>query len=435
MANTNSNQHVGGTGAGSQQRTNSSNSTPGLRPTQNQIPLPHYFIVRPGTVKHTASGTVTTPGPIVPLVAVDQLPEWLDLLGVPRELSVEQTVGLRNLGTTVRNPEFYQVYMHNDLQATPATHKEDYITQTEKVQRDQAQGTNDSRLAPIDTPTISAEEGSTASSRVNPVSEPSTITSGLRIQATSNSNLHARPDKTRPNSSNNNTTTSLHPRFPSPTVAGSTPPTNPYPFIPVSVSAPVPFLPSWYPPSTCPSPFTATSRPKPHPKHPPRTTNAHNHSHTHSHTNGSPSSTYCKHWCHRGTCRWGAQCRYAHEMPTTAAGLRDVGLAHHPAWYTTAVNMAFGPGGFAGTTSRAGWCPPGLREREKEKKSAGAGAGKGKGLELGLDGKSSGGDGDGDGITTEEAEQRKEDAAEEKGSAANGQGQKDPEVVEKLVEI
>ncbi|KAF3055700.1 hypothetical protein GL218_07179 [Daldinia childiae] len=423
MANTNNNQYVGRTGAGSQRQVYSSNSTPSPRPTQNQIPLPHYFIVRPGTTKHTASGTVTTPGPIVPLIAVDQLPEWLDLFGIPRELSVEQTVGLRNLGTAIRNPKFYQVYMHNDLQATPTAHQEDYHTL-----RDRVQSTNDSGLMPIDTPIIStspsasssttltsAEEGSTASSRVDPISESSPSPSGPNTQATSISNPHTKPAKTRPNSTNT-TTGSQHPRFASPAVASSTPPTNPYPFIPAPALAPAHFLPSWLPPST--------TRTKPH--HRP---SSRSHSH---HTNGSPSSTYCKHWCHRGTCRWGAQCRYAHEMPTTAAGLRDVGLAHHPAWYTTAVNMAFGPGGFASGGGGGGV----LRYREKErvekrgKKSAGAGAGAGKAK--GLDGKSGGGDDD---RASTEVELRKEDAAEEKVGGASDLGQKQSDIVEKLVEI
>ncbi|KAI1642064.1 uncharacterized protein F4817DRAFT_354022 [Daldinia loculata] len=434
MDNRDNNQHIGGgVEAGSQQRVTSSDSTPSPRPTQNQTPLPHYFIVRPGTTKHTASGTVTTPGPIVPLIAVDQLPEWLDLFGVPRELSVEQTVGLCNLGTAVRNPEFYQVHMHNDLQATPTASQEDYHAQTEQTLRGRAQGTNDSRLVPVDIPTISAspstssstsltsaEEGSTASSREDLVSESSPTPSGPSTQATSNSNPHTKPDKTSSNSTN--TTTSQHPRFPSPTVSGSTPPTPPNAH----------FLPSWYPPSWYPS----RSRNKPSHRHAPRPS-------SHSHTAGSPSSTYCKHWCHRGTCRWGAQCRYAHEMPTTAAGLRDVGLAHHPAWYTTAVNMAFGPGGFArgGNVGVLGSCPPPpqsaaaagvlrCREKVKEKKNVGAGAAAGVGKGKGLDGKSSGGDG-----VSAEAEQREEDAAEENVDVGSDQGEKQPDVVEKLVEI
>jgi len=36
---------------------------------------PQYFLVRPGAIKQAGSSTVAQPGPLVPLIAVDQLPE------------------------------------------------------------------------------------------------------------------------------------------------------------------------------------------------------------------------------------------------------------------------------------------------------------------------------------------------------------------------
>lgn len=51
-------------------------------------PYPEYYIIRnPG-------------GRIVPVVAVDQLPDWIQLGGVPREMSAEQAVGMTNLGSS-----------------------------------------------------------------------------------------------------------------------------------------------------------------------------------------------------------------------------------------------------------------------------------------------------------------------------------------------
>ncbi|EMR68307.1 putative zinc finger dna-binding protein [Eutypa lata UCREL1] len=95
---------------------------PSQQQRPRQIALPQHFLVRPGTIKHTASGPVTIPGPMVPLLPVDQLPEWMDVLGVPRALAVEQTAGLINLGTvakggganggSVGGPEFYEVHFH-----------------------------------------------------------------------------------------------------------------------------------------------------------------------------------------------------------------------------------------------------------------------------------------------------------------------------------
>ncbi|KAG7293300.1 hypothetical protein NEMBOFW57_003346 [Staphylotrichum longicolle] len=76
---------------------------------------PRFFIVRPDTKRTSADGTVhTMPGPIVPLVAIDELPEWLDIVGVPRQLEVEQTIGLCNLGTASKSTVSYDVKItHN----------------------------------------------------------------------------------------------------------------------------------------------------------------------------------------------------------------------------------------------------------------------------------------------------------------------------------
>lgn len=47
----------------------------------------------------------------------------------------------------------------------------------------------------------------------------------------------------------------------------------------------------------------------------------------------NPNTLYCRHWCHHGTCKWGWQCRYQHRMPTNHEGLREVGLKDFPTWY------------------------------------------------------------------------------------------------------
>ncbi|KAI1482557.1 hypothetical protein F4774DRAFT_428889 [Daldinia eschscholtzii] len=447
-------------GGHSQQRSDSSSpASSGSPPTKNQIPLPHYFIVRPGTTKITASGTVTMPGPIVPLIAVDQLPKWLELLGVPRELSVEQTVGLRNLGTVPKDLGFYKVYMNGNIQGEPAAPKNHHRTQTE-------QDTSNSRLAPTNVLAVSATPSPATTLTSSPLAEE-VLARNSQIDPASESINNNNINYSGVGTAGSNTP--LYPilHTPEPTYSPPLPP-------PPSYHTPIPpshYLPSWYPPSRKPT-TTSSSSSSTTPR-----------SGTTSHTSGSPSSLYCKHWCHRGTCRWGAQCRYAHSMPATPAGLRDVGLAHHPAWYTTAVSMAFGPGGFinpnspnnhhnhhnthngssnnSGNNGVFGWCPPQSssstfryhdyqragaekhraekRDKGKENKSAGAGVAKGKEKEkekekeMGVDGK--------DGKSRcdkapveEEAEQSKEDARE-KNSAASAEEQTQPEGVEKLVEI
>ncbi|KAI1412600.1 hypothetical protein F5Y13DRAFT_44682 [Hypoxylon sp. FL1857] len=447
---------LAGLASTSQHRGNnlSSNSLPCIPQTNNdippsaqeqnraqaQIPLPQHFIVRPSLTKHTASGTVTIPGPIVPLVAVDQLPEWFELSGVPRELNLEQTVGLTNLGTAVRDPEFYTVRMRSDPETTSSTMSPDRIAmvtptsrerrpgqmdQMQQTQQQQRRGitvedTDNGRLIPVDmsaTPLLGSYMDPAAMSFTDGghhsvLDSRARVSSGA-IQATNNTDIRTERQKTGNNNnsphqqppSTANVTLGIRPRLPSPTATGSTPPgsSNPYPILhhyphpqhhhdlhPPYPLAPPPspqhpadrMLQSWYHPlhpSSHHKPTSSASiaRQKSNPSGP-------------SSSSGGGSerpSIYCRHWCHRGTCRWGTACRYAHAMPATHEGLREVGLAHHPAWWTAAMNigLAYGSGGFGGGPGfglglGGAWYPPrhyGLgggnrkaqkdREREREK--------------------------------------------------------------------
>lgn len=80
-------------------------------PPQTKLLL--YYIQRPGIIHHTASGTVMTAGPNVPLIAVDQLPAWMDVVGIPRELSREQAANLSSLGIVPKGEPY-------DVHFTPA---------------------------------------------------------------------------------------------------------------------------------------------------------------------------------------------------------------------------------------------------------------------------------------------------------------------------
>ncbi|KAI1093688.1 hypothetical protein F5B19DRAFT_116923 [Rostrohypoxylon terebratum] len=384
----------------------SSPQSPDQNQIQKQTNFPQHFIVRPGVTKHTASGTVTTPGPIVPLIAVDQLPEWLDLFGVPRELSLEQTVGLTNLGTVVRDPEFYDVYMHTDLNIAPAngSNNENYRREDRSnallISSDvDTSGPPSSSSSAVSLPT------SPLIPRLDPAAKGLAASRHAYINDTdkkagvsNNGGNNGSSTKKHPNTSSQQATMSQgqgqYQRLPSPTAAGSTPPTHtsPYPLIhptfphptlhpqayppphphaayptppppaPSSVHPADRMLYSWTPPSQHKSKSTSASasRQKTPNANPPSTTSNSNNG-TNSaggNTNTSSNSIYCKHWCHRGTCRWGAQCRYAHAMPATAEGLREVGLSHHPAWWTTAYNMmAYGTPA-AGGFGAGAWYPP-----------------------------------------------------------------------------
>ncbi|KAI1103298.1 hypothetical protein F4804DRAFT_352986 [Jackrogersella minutella] len=482
MSNTN-NQHAGaGSGNGgtpsSHQKTNpvsmpsvlqytNNSNAPSAPQRETQAALPQYFIVRPNVTKHTASGTVTKPGPIVPLVAVDQLPEWLDLAGVPRELSVEQTVGLSNLGTVVRSPEFYTVYMHSDVQPIPAAAmgsstadaRDAHLIragqgqrQTRQQQRRAGDG-NNGLLIPVDVPGPSSSTSSTAStppppSHMDPAAKSFSGDAGKKPGGSSANKSTLQPtakaDRPQPAPSPKPAALGLLPRLPSPTATGSTPPAaaNPYPML-------HPYLPGPHAPSYAPPP-SAYALPPPSTMHPAERllysyaphARAKAASSTTSTATSKPAnpaaapinSVYCKHWCHRGTCRWGAQCRYAHLMPATAEGLREVGLSHHPAWWTTAFSMAYGAGG------GGGWYPPpppprhygvggkkAQKGKEKKEKAVEGDGGKGTVAE------SSGGGGGGGGGSRPES--KKVVAVEGKAAAQEQRKLEKPREEQKLVEI
>ena len=63
---------------------------------QKGKPWPGYFLVR-------------TTGEVVPLIAVDELPPSIELVGVSRSLDLEETIGMLNLGLQRSTGGFYQV--------------------------------------------------------------------------------------------------------------------------------------------------------------------------------------------------------------------------------------------------------------------------------------------------------------------------------------
>ncbi|KAH7330098.1 hypothetical protein BKA65DRAFT_460655 [Rhexocercosporidium sp. MPI-PUGE-AT-0058] len=66
-----------------------------IPPNQKGKPWPAYFLVR-------------TTGEVVPLIAVDELPPGTELVGVPRSLDLEDTIGMLNLGLQRGSGAFYQ---------------------------------------------------------------------------------------------------------------------------------------------------------------------------------------------------------------------------------------------------------------------------------------------------------------------------------------
>jgi hypothetical protein len=59
-------------------------------------PWPGHFLVR-------------TTGEVVPLVAVDELPPGINIVGVPRSLDLKDTIGMINLGLQRSCGKSYQI--------------------------------------------------------------------------------------------------------------------------------------------------------------------------------------------------------------------------------------------------------------------------------------------------------------------------------------
>jgi hypothetical protein len=67
---------------------------------QKGKPWPGYFLVR-------------TTGEVVPLIAVDELPTSIELVGIPRSLDLEETTGMLNLGLQRSTGGFYQIALEH----------------------------------------------------------------------------------------------------------------------------------------------------------------------------------------------------------------------------------------------------------------------------------------------------------------------------------
>ena len=257
-------------------------------------PQPRFFIVRPDAKKQASGGGIQSlPGSIVPLIAVDELPGWLDVVGVPRELAVEQTTGLCNLGNVPKSKGSYAVRI---LQHQPPAAGSSAAT---------AAATSNAPAPPAPSRTSSSSE----------TTAPAVVDAD-RIKSRW-SDEHTTHVRARTSSSNSNSSLSGGGLEDTTTTTTTTTPHHhphhhPHPPLPPPSSPPL--LPAYPPPPPPP-----------------------------------PPTEYCRHWCHHGTCKWGLRCRYLHAMPASPAGLAHVGLRDLPGWWKKMMMMrGRGRGGPAG---------------------------------------------------------------------------------------
>ncbi|KAI1265926.1 hypothetical protein F5Y18DRAFT_32417 [Xylariaceae sp. FL1019] len=94
-------------------------------PGKARLPIMPWYIERPPTKIQTATGTRILPGRLVPVIFADQLPEWLEIKGIPRELKREQVADFTALGLVpggdTHEVSIFGREVHFDSKPTSAT--------------------------------------------------------------------------------------------------------------------------------------------------------------------------------------------------------------------------------------------------------------------------------------------------------------------------
>lgn len=295
-------------------------------------PGPDHFLSRPGTKDGK-------PGPIVPLIAVDQLPDWMQLMGVPRELDTEQTAGLTNLGIIDReDDDTYEVHLHHDKIRAILNETEKLAPSSSSGREAKAKNTDITKPASSQAKTMSESSKKDAQVTTNLPSLPGpNVTAQCQTSSSSqgeqdgnngehgttsspsSASVHeestARPQKQQsPHPAERMLSASRHNTVDN-TVAGpagrSEKPIRPH--------------------------MTQAMRDKPRPTVVQRAT-----AKGKSRAAKGQNNIICRHWCRHGTCMWGLACRNQHRMPTTLEGLREIGLEGYPAWYLLLMGGAGG---------------------------------------------------------------------------------------------
>lgn len=375
-----------------------SRPSPASPPSNNRFP--RYFLVRPDVIKHTASDTVTTKGPMVPLIPIDQLPFWLDIAGVPRELATEQLKYLHNVGESSKDFDAYEVHLRHHGESGARGNR--IATELGSIKYERMEASNDSEATntvhgvvdacSLDSSQKMIEHHGNEDSSSDPQSEYSSddkcITKAEETDSNSSRNLATSPvlseaymsassstdkeilsslrppkgrgiDESRHAPGNAvaivrkqsppSPTVALNPRIPLSLPARPRGHYNPYNtlhrnkrHVPSTGGHPAdrlkksPSSSSRYSPLQPSRSLTAASQrssPKydvPGNHHPAGSTTTAITDHNHEH---GRSSTFCRHWCHHNTCKYGDECMYVHEMPQTREGLGGVGLYDWPKWY------------------------------------------------------------------------------------------------------
>ncbi|KAB5581000.1 hypothetical protein GE09DRAFT_1256121 [Coniochaeta sp. 2T2.1] len=301
----------------------------------------HHFILRPSVLQHLPTGEAVTvhPQSLVPLIPIDELPEWLDILHLPRELTPEQTAGLVNLGCYERRGVWeVEIIVDGDGSASVSS----------VVGEDGDGGGRDGRddvQRAIDAITVKAsaadrEKGGAGGQHEYPnaaahrgaaglsgtTTEPGLQSSRWADRSSNNGSPDRRPASAPGTVAVNPQLADMHPA--DRMMAHVSPAQVPHQASHLShrINPATHYSQSGGAPGPSPGPSPSTPSTKP-PKQPSSCSPS-------SDAGGKKGRNYCSHWVHHGTCKWGLHCRFEHRMPATAEGLAEVGLRDLPAWWS-----------------------------------------------------------------------------------------------------
>lgn len=326
--------------------------------TSTMYPHPEHFIIRPSADGGNA---------IVPLIAVDQLPDWVQLAGAPRELDPKQAVGLLNLGVTeMQDGGTYQVRLHLDKIRAIMNGEEDGEEEEKGQSTPTATASDRGRLRATGGEAPPHRQDNTKGEVT--AGGDSLVEEAIPAADAPDEDLHSKSGQ--PGAVSHSSTKDLQHE-------GPIKPRN-YEHEHQAQEPGKEELPRQAASPTLQNSRHATSNeattlrtPKeralrPHMTEERRdrgdagrakaaaTATAQQRAAVHRerfYFGSNPDTVYCRHWCHHGTCKWGCECRYQHRMPTSREGLREIGLRDFPTWYLL---MAAGLPGAAGSDTEMG---------------------------------------------------------------------------------
>ncbi|KAI6351817.1 hypothetical protein MCOR25_009727 [Pyricularia grisea] len=313
--------------------------------------LLQYYLVRPVRKMQTDSGYVSIPESKVPMIPIDILPEWIEIVGLPRSLRDNHAVGLTSLGHVEKPEEMLEVRLRS---VDPSVH--DRAMQYAHV----------SHLS----------SGQSGASTINNIpsheKEPLRTTTGDHVKTATLKELKRqrgeRPDgetltnTTEPGRPNVDAPRKLEAEMPAVQNRQSDEASRSLRAAPQSVRTAAGKAPVYSKRALVAAPnglsssvhaqsdpstematkaagVSAAASPR-HQRSAGRATQPFGNEGMRKPTHGARKKTkipesrrFCHNWCHRGACKWGAECHYLHAMPATRECLREVGLRDYPRWW------------------------------------------------------------------------------------------------------